>query len=347
MNTSEDITINRTHKDRLFRFIFREKPALLSLYNAVNGSSYTDPEELEIYTMENFVYMGLKNDLSFLIDDAISLYEHQSTMNKNLPLRGLFYLSSALQKYVALKDMDIYASKQIEIPMPQYYVFYNGEQRAKEIVTLKLTDSMAAREGRDPEELSCIQVTAHMLNINAGHSPSIMEKCPLLREYSEFVAKVREFQAEDRTSGVNLSDTVKRAVDYCINNNILRNLLLGHRAEVTDIMLSEYDEALHIATEKQISYEEGVEAGLEQGREEERANTERERLRTEQAEQKQKEAEQKQKEAEQQQERMERQMTVVMYKHQGISEEEISRYTGLPLEAVQEILSQRLPVSKG
>lgn len=125
----DEIRINKKHKDRLFRKIFEKKEDLLSLYNALNGSDYTDPEELEIYTMDSFVYMGMRNDLSFLIDMTLNVYEHQSTYNPNMPLRGFFYMSSAYQKYVALNKLDIYSSKQIPLPLPKYYVFYNGTRK--------------------------------------------------------------------------------------------------------------------------------------------------------------------------------------------------------------------------
>ena len=116
----------KKHKDRLFRFIFNQKSELLSLYNAVNDSDYTDENDLTIYTIENFIYMGMKNDLSFLIDCHLNIYEHQSTYNPNMPLRGFLYMASALKKYIAAKNLDIYASSSVTIPVPQFYVFYNG-----------------------------------------------------------------------------------------------------------------------------------------------------------------------------------------------------------------------------
>ena len=93
---SDAASTNRNYKDSLFRMIFREKEKLLNLYNAINGTHYTDPEELVVTTIEDVLYMGLKNDISFLIDDVLNLYEHQSTWNPNMPLRGLFYISSPL-----------------------------------------------------------------------------------------------------------------------------------------------------------------------------------------------------------------------------------------------------------
>lgn len=84
--------INRKYKDRLFRFVFQNKRDLLELYNAINGTEYQDTEELEINTLEDVLYLGMKNDLSFLLGATVNLYEHQSTWNENMPLRELLYL---------------------------------------------------------------------------------------------------------------------------------------------------------------------------------------------------------------------------------------------------------------
>ena len=52
----------RAYKDRVFRMIFKEKESLLQLYNAMNGTDYQEPEELVVTTLENAVYLGMKND---------------------------------------------------------------------------------------------------------------------------------------------------------------------------------------------------------------------------------------------------------------------------------------------
>ena len=92
--------INKKYKDRVFRVIFHEKKDLLELYNAINDSNYTNPDDLTITTIEDVVYMGMKNDLSFIIGDVMNLYEHQSSFSPNLPLRGLFYFSSLYREYI-------------------------------------------------------------------------------------------------------------------------------------------------------------------------------------------------------------------------------------------------------
>lgn len=122
----------RNYRDTLFRMLFRDKERLLSLFNAVNGTHYDDPEELMITTLEGALYLGMKNDVSCMIDMMMQLYEHQSTVNPNMPLRNLFYVSDLLQKYVYEKGLDIYSRKQIKIPTPKFVVFYNGEEEQPE-----------------------------------------------------------------------------------------------------------------------------------------------------------------------------------------------------------------------
>ena len=107
--------------------LFSDRKNLLSLYNAVNGSSYEDPDALEIVTLENAVYMGMKNDLAFIVDTGLFLYEHQSTYNPNMPLRDLFYIAGEYQKLVDHRFL--YSSSIQKIPAPNFLVFYNGTER--------------------------------------------------------------------------------------------------------------------------------------------------------------------------------------------------------------------------
>ena len=243
----------KKHKDRLFRFIFSQKAELLSLYNAVNGSNYVDENDLTIYTIEDFIYMGMKNDLSFLIDCHLNIYEHQSTYNPNMPIRGFFYMASALKKYVAAKNLDIYASSAVTIPVPQFYVFYNGTRNVPDEQILKLTDHMPV----DKREKSCTQFLVTMININTDHNPNLLERCPKLYEYAVFISCIRKNTAD----GLTPEDAIGKAVTDCIHNNILAEILRSHKAEVTDMILDEYDEKFHIACEKKISYEQGLAEG--------------------------------------------------------------------------------------
>ena len=92
-----EVSVQRNYKDTVFRMLFNDKENLLSLYNALNRTKYTDTDGLEITTLENAVYMNYKNDISFVFDFRLMIYEHQSTVNPNMPLRDLIYVTRVLQ----------------------------------------------------------------------------------------------------------------------------------------------------------------------------------------------------------------------------------------------------------
>ena len=129
---NETIYIETKYKDTLFRMLFKEKSRLLELYNAINNTNYQNPTELEVVTLENAVYMSMKNDVSCLIDMRIQLYEQQSTVNPNMPLRDLMYVCAQYEKIVIKKDM--YSRRLVKLPTPKFVVFYNGiEKQSKRL----------------------------------------------------------------------------------------------------------------------------------------------------------------------------------------------------------------------
>ncbi len=136
-----ETNVKRNYKDTVFRMLFQEKETLLSLYNAVNGTDYDNPEDLEITTLQDAVYMNYKNDVSFVFDFVLNLYEHQSTINPNMPLRDLIYVTKVLQGQI--RDQDLYSSRQIKLPTPRFVVFYNGTEPQPQKQVLKLSDAFA------------------------------------------------------------------------------------------------------------------------------------------------------------------------------------------------------------
>jgi hypothetical protein len=179
------ILTQKNYKDKLFNYLFgreERKHYLLSLYNALNDKDYTNLDELTIYTIEDAIYMGYKNDVSCLIasDEVLSLYEEQSTYNPNMPIRGVIYFSELYQKYIKTNRLNIYGSSLIKLPTPQYYVFYIGKRNMPEKIELKLSDMFYGRT----DVLECI---ATMININIGNNMELIKKCKPLYEYSTFI----------------------------------------------------------------------------------------------------------------------------------------------------------------
>lgn len=171
--------VNRKYKDSLFRKIFSDRKDLLDLYNALNGTQYTDEEELTVTTLEDVIYISIKNDVSFLLGGTMNLYEHQSSYNPNMPIRGLMYLARLYQNYIDDCEINVFSPVLKHLPSPKFIVFYNGSRDEPDQKLLRLTDAFA--EEGTPEE-SCLECCATMLNINYGHNYELMEKCRRLEE---------------------------------------------------------------------------------------------------------------------------------------------------------------------
>jgi hypothetical protein len=253
--TQNEIRVARNHKDRLFRMIFREKKELLSLYNAVNGTSYTNAEELEIVTLENAIYMNMKNDLAFIMDSYLNLYEHQSTYSPNMPLRDLFYIAKELQGQV--NHRDLYRNTLIKIPTPRFLVFYNGSEEQAEKKYLRLSDAFQ-KSMDDPD----LELVVTMLNINLGKNKKLLEQCRTLKEYAIYVKKVRTYAKSMK----NVEEAVDRAVTECINEGILREFLLQNRKEAVEMSIFEYDEEAVFEIVRKDEYEKGHQEGIIEGK---------------------------------------------------------------------------------
>ena len=253
MAHKKQLTTHRNYKDTVFRMLFSDRKNLLSLYNAVSGAHYDDPEKLEIVTLENAIYMGMKNDLAFIIDTDLFLYEHQSTYNPNMPLRDLFYISSEYQKLVDKKSL--YSSVLQKIPAPQFIVFYNGTEKKKDSWVNHLSETFENLSGAPKLELEVLTI-----NINEGHNSELMEQCQTLREYAQYVACVRRYAKE-----FELNEAVKLAVDECIRNNILSEFLRANKSEVIAMSIFEYDKEEEERKLRKAEYEAGVAAGMKDG----------------------------------------------------------------------------------
>ena len=249
-------TANRQYKDTVFRMLFSEKENLLSLYNAVTGKAYQNADDLKIVTLENAIYMGMKNDLAFMLETNIYLYEHQSTLNPNIPLRDLIYIGIEYQQYV--DDKSLYSSRLQKIPAPKFMVFYNGTDAVDDRVELRLSNAYEHLAGEPDLELKAL-----MLNVNEGHNKELMEQCQTLKEYAIYVARVRKY-----TSEMNLNDAVARAIDECIKEGILVEFLRKNRSEVKMVSILEYDKEWEEKKLRKAEYEAGRSEGIEIGKSE-------------------------------------------------------------------------------
>ena len=253
---SKSFLFNYKYKDRLFCKVFESKEDLLQLYNAVNNTAYTNPEELIITTLEDTIILSMKNDLSFIISSDMNLYEHQSTFNPNMPIRGVFYFARLYEVYVAQRGLDIYGSKLVKVPTPQYVVFYNGDTEKPDRMVLKLSDAFCVTGGVVP----AMECRAIMLNINYGHNKELLDKCRRLKEYSIFTTKVRTYA----NTGISLNEAIDKAMDECVEEGVLVDILLKHRTLARNTLLTEYDEKKRRKLDRQEGFEDGFVQGIEQ-----------------------------------------------------------------------------------
>ena len=251
----------RTYRDTLFRTIFggkddRSKRWLLSLYNALSGKNHTNIEDLEITTLEHVIYVSMKNDLSFLIHSQMCLYEHQSTVNPNMPLRGLLYFSQLYQQYIDKHKKNLYGSVLVKIPAPQFIVFYNGDTKQADINKYKLSDAFITDvSSKDGETYGAdFEWTATVININKNHNESLSKNCEPLYYYCEFVNQVKE----NLSQGMTFDNAVNEAVDFAIKGDLLEGFFREKRMKILDDIYTEFDQESYDETLRNDGRIEGI-----------------------------------------------------------------------------------------
>ena len=253
---------NVEYKDRLFGFLFgneEHREWTLSLYNAVNGSNYTDASQIQITTIREVLYLGMHNDVSFMISDEMNMYEQQSTYNPNMPLRMLQYAGNLFEKDISRRKKNKYSKHLVRLPVPKLVVFYNGIDDEADEKTLCLSDAFP----EEKREAADIEVRVRMINVNRGHSTGMMESCKPLDEYAWLVEAVR--RSEEK---IGLEAAIDQAIDKMPNEYIIKQFMEMHRAEVKGMLLTEYNEVKQMELVREEGREEGRKEGREEGRKE-------------------------------------------------------------------------------
>lgn len=251
---------NKEYKSDVFSMLLQDKKRAMEIYNAINGTDYDDPELVEMTTLDDKSFsLTVRNDASFILDANLSLYEHQSTYCPNMPLRDLLYFASIIQKQIKAQKRDIYGGRILKIPVPHFVVFYNGKEDAPDQYDLRLSDAFE-KETENPE----IELVCHVYNINNGKNVPLLSKCQTLREYMYFVDMVRK---NNEISG-NLEDAIEKAINQCMEENVLRDFLAQHREEVMHVMTLDYTFERRLEMQRAEAIEDGERIGKEIGKEE-------------------------------------------------------------------------------
>lgn len=223
--------IRRNYKDTVFRRIFNDKENLLALYNALNQTNYKNSDDIEIITLDNALFLKMKNDIAFLINTTeMCLVEHSSTVCLNYPLRSLLYLSHEYEAILKKRGENILQYHLVKIPTPRCIVLYNGPAARPEREIMKLSDAFASKNAK-----SSLELTVEIFNINYGKNQALQKGCKTLEDYAILVAKIREYAQKTE----DLSLAIHMAVDYCIDHDHLRDFLSLNRVEVEPMLLSE------------------------------------------------------------------------------------------------------------
>ena len=246
--------VRKNYKDGVFRKLFADKEKLIELYNALSGSDYSLDTELEIVTLDNSIFGDLKNDLAFVIDDKfIILVEHQSTVNPNMPLRMLIYIAQQYEKLCYSNE--IYSRRRIAIPVPEFYVFYNGLAEVPIEEELKLSDAFKVKCDKIP-----LEVIVRLINVNYEKGAELLARCRTLNEYSRFIYLIRE-----KAKGMKLQQAVEETIDECMREGMLRDFLKKNGGEIMSILCHELTREECEAIRENDGYLRGLEEGEARG----------------------------------------------------------------------------------
>ncbi|MBO5289475.1 MAG: Rpn family recombination-promoting nuclease/putative transposase [Spirochaetales bacterium] len=253
---------NRNYKDSVFVDLFAHditaKENFISLYNALHGTNLkVETTDVQPVMLERVLYMKYYNDIAMLIDGKIViLIEHQSTINKNMPFRFLEYIARIYEK-ITTKD-EKFGRKLVKLPVPEFYVFYNGKDDYPTESIMKLSDAFMQLD--DYCELkNQLEISVKVININVDKENPILKRCEALKEYSEFIEQVR----------CNIENAVPEpfttAIKQAIKKGFLSDYLNRKSTEVQNMLLAEYDYDTDIAVQRKEAFDDGVSIGLSQG----------------------------------------------------------------------------------
>ena len=265
MLVSQNAT-RRNYKDSVFVDLFAHdisaKENFISLYNALHGTNLdAEITEIQPVMLEKVLYMKYYNDVAMLIDNKIVvMIEHQSTINENMPFRFLEYIARIYEKITKPKEK--FERKLVKIPVPEFYVFYNGKEDFPSESEMKLSDAfIKLDENLDynsdlkkhiKKHNFPLEICVKVININVDKENPVLNRCEALKEYSEFMEQVK-FNIENK-----IPEALTTAIKQSIKQGFLSDYLSRKSTEVENMLLTEYDYDTDIAVQRQEAYEDGA-----------------------------------------------------------------------------------------
>ncbi len=243
---------NAEYRSDAFSMLMRQPDYALDVYNAMNNTHYDNPDDLDIFLLENGISLTIRNDASFIIYNCLCIYEHQASFNPNMPIRELIYFSNLIMRLIRTNRINVYGQAQVKMPTPQFVVFYNGADKRPEREQFRLTDAFDEIKGEPPIELICSAI-----NINPDMNRELREKSYVLNGYCIFVEKVRQYIKQDIT----LEEALDISVGECVREHILEEFFREHGNEVKKMETLDFTFETRIELEKRDARLEGIREG--------------------------------------------------------------------------------------
>ena len=249
---------NREIKNSVFVDLFYEDESAeaneIALFNAIHDEPLPEGTKIRKFRVDNTIYMNFQNDISFDAGGKVIVFgEHPSTVNENMLLRSLLYIGRAYERLVPPRSL--YKKKIVSLPTPEFYTFYNGKEKWEKEKELRLSDAYIVKDGEPSLELK-----VKVINIRPEEHHEILERCQVLKEYSQFMETVQNYQISGE------EEPYKKAIKECIERGILADYLMRKGSEVVNMLLDEYDYETDIEVQREEAREEGRKLGREEGR---------------------------------------------------------------------------------
>lgn len=242
---------NHQYKDSVFTDLFQNNPEnFLSLYNAIHDSDLKMADvTLESKRLEQSLYHNMYNDVSMLINGKwVILIEHQSTINENMPVRLLNYVSRIYEKLIP--EDSRYRKSVFYLPEPEFYVFYNGTVPYPDEKILRLSDAYMSHTHKNMLEL---EVTVfNIYKPTAEKCLNILNKCDILKQYCYCIDTIRRFYKKGHP------ETFDMAIEECKKQGYLGEYLVQAAKGKTNMLLAEYDYETDLRVQKEESFEQGA-----------------------------------------------------------------------------------------
>ena len=250
--------VKRTYKDSVFVTIFHDKAKLIELYNALFDTNYDENTPIDIVTIKDVLFRTLKNDLAFVLGGRfVVLVEHQSSINENMPLRDLMYISTVLKRMI--DTTRLYREKRLMIPRPEFIVFYNGTKDFPAYQELRLSDSFLGEKQKDEED--ALQLIVKVYNINTEKNSEILGRCETLRQYSRFVEIMRSYKEDSELT----NDVIVEVLNRCKKEGVLTEFLDKYGTEIVEMLFKELTREEDLEISRLDGYEEGFNSGERAG----------------------------------------------------------------------------------